>query len=1227
MPHKFPTFSRNVWLTGGLFVLLAFVFAVYVWSEKQIDRANDQRHQAFLIAEELRQSSDELTRMVRTYVATGDPVYKEYFQEILDIRDGKRPRPRSYQRIYWDFVLANQPPPMAGYEPAVASLDLMRQAGFTKQEFHKLAEAKANSDALTAIEFAAMKLIEDPGPEAEVNRIRASRMLHDDKYLAAKAGIMKPIDDFTALMDRRTADAVLAAKTNATVFRIGFLLLGLSLVVLFFRINRTLRETMGGSVDDVHAHISRVGRGDFSFPIPVAPGMKDSVLGWLAETQSNLKRIDHEHKEAVEALRRSEQRQELALAGADLGLWDWNVRGGETLFDARWCSMLGYRADELPAKVDTWISLMHPEDAAPVRAVLERYLKNEAPAYEAEFRMRHKTGRWVWILVRGKVVERDEAGAPLRLAGTHMDVTGRKLSEAALAESEARYRMLVEWSPEPLAIHRGGKVLYANPAALQLLGGKSAQEMVGRSVLDFVHPDSRPAALARVKAVTERGDAAPIAEARFLKLDGTVIDVEVQTLAFPYDGTLAVYTTVRDITERKRLEHSLRASKKQYDNLAAYISVGIYLFRSTPTGGYSFDYVSPRMAEMYQLRTEDFLKDCSVAFQAAHPEDFEGLVKLNRECTQEGVPFDWTGRIVVRGTVKWLHIHSTPDRQENGDILWHGIVDDITERKQAEEKLQLANILSDQALDLTKAGYWHVPLDGSGWYNSSERAAAIFGDNPRPGWRYRVMEEWFSNVKAGDKAAAEQTLENYTAAVEGRIPKYDATYAYKRPVDGRIVWIHAMAHVVKNAAGKATDLYGVTQDITESKLAADALKLAKDVAETASHAKSDFLATMSHEIRTPMNGVLGFTELLLDSHLDDKQRQYATIIQNSGKGLLTIINDILDLSKIEAGKIALEPQPFDLAHTIGEVIGLMDTQADEKAIKLRVVYPPNLPHYIVADSNRVRQVGLNLVGNALKFTERGSVTVRVSEPDQTGPRFLRLEIIDTGVGIPKDKQAQLFQKFVQADVSTTRRFGGTGLGLAISKRLVEAMGGQVGFDSEPGLGSTFWFSLPLVEAPAPLPSASHRPATNSPFLLPAVTAPLPRFANLRVLVAEDGVINQIFVTTLLEGVGCQVDLAVDGREAVQLFRTRPFDLVLMDCRMPEMDGFEAASAIRDYEKHQAGPARRIPIIALTASALPEEQEHCLRAGMDACLTKPFRGQDLRETLARWAAAASPVARS
>ncbi len=487
-----------------------------------------------------------------------------------------------------------------------------------------------------------------------------------------------------------------------------------------------------------------------------------------------------------------------------------------------------------------------------------------------------------------------------------------------------------------------------------------------------------------------------------------------------------------------------------------------------------------------------------------------------------------------------------------------------------------------------------------------------------------------------------------------------------RARSGALYWVSSTVVPLRNQAGVVERFVAISTNITESKAHATALHAARQAAEMANSAKGEFLATMSHEIRTPMNGVLGFTDLLLESPLSPEQRQFTNTIKHSGEALLTIINDILDYSKIESGKFTIEQLPCDFAQTIEEVAALLAVRAREKSLELRLEYGPEVPRQIVADPTRLRQIVVNLVGNAVKFTERGRVTLRVSvetapdapggpaipdvaagvpacRPDDFGPtpqarrpvatpdpaaagaRFLRIEVIDTGIGLTPEQQGRLFQKFSQADSSTTRRYGGSGLGLAICKQLAELMGGRIGLTSEPGKGSTFWFAIPLVEVTATAPSVS-RPATNPP--MPATTRTVPDQLNLRVLVAEDNAVNQVFALALLRKFGCQAEIAPTGREAVELFCTRPFDVILMDCHMPEMDGYEATALIRQFESRQPGPATHIPIIAVTASAMVEDHNLCLAAGMDAFLTKPLRAQHLKQALAQWAPSAAPeVARS
>ena len=523
------------------------------------------------------------------------------------------------------------------------------------------------------------------------------------------------------------------------------------------------------------------------------------------------------------------------------------------------------------------------------------------------------------------------------------------------------------------------------------------------------------------------------------------------------------------------------------------------------------------------------------------------------------------------------------------------IMRDITERKQAEQRLKQQQEFIRHVIDATP-NLIFVKDAQSRFLLVNQAVAEMFGTTIEalldrdPDQLYPVSEE-VTRIREVDRLVLEERREVVTES------------SFTTP-GGEERWFHTIKRPLEEPDGSVLIL-GIAIDITERRRSEVQLQQAKESAESANRAKSEFLANMSHEIRTPLNGVIGMNRLLLDTALSQEQHEYALTVQHSAEALLDLINNILDFSKIEAGKLELEIINFNLLRMLENTVDLMAHKAYEKGLEITVDLDDELPNYLTGDPSRIRQILINFISNAIKFTEVGEIVLRVERfpLPATAPSphngmgeghaafMARFSVSDTGVGIPAGKETMIFEHFTQADSSTTRKYGGTGLGLAISRQLAELMGGGIGVDSRPGHGATFWFTACLTEAPVP-PVEIERAAQYHENL-----------RRLRILVAEDNIVNQKFAQRLLEKSGFNVDVAANGREVLEAIERIKYDLVLMDVQMPEMDGLETTARIREREKESG---RRLPVIALTANAVKGDRERCLAAGMDEYITKPIK---------------------
>jgi PAS domain S-box-containing protein len=774
-------------------------------------------------------------------------------------------------------------------------------------------------------------------------------------------------------------------------------------------------------------------------------------------------------------------------------------------------------------------------------------------------------------------------------------------SDCQVCESHGRYQRIISDAPDIIfRTDADGYFTFFNNAALQITG-YSASELNGLHFLELIRPDQRDTARRFYNIQFLRKLPTTYFEFAANTSDGSEVWFG-QNVQLLFDGrSVAGFQAVtRDITRQRRIEEALRESEERYRDLFDNASDMIHIV--TTDGMIAYTNAAWRRTLGYSEEEAAGLPLLAVI----HPDDHE-RTKAHRARVLNGesvarVDVRFLTKagetVVVEGSLGCRFVQGVP-------VSTRGIFRNITERKRIEKALLESEAQFRSAFDFAPIGMALVSLDGR-WLQVNQALCDIVGYSEQ-----EMMVTDFQSMTHPDDLDIDLGYAHQLIAGDIRSYQMEKRYFHK---DGRIVWVLLSASVVRDPrTDEARYAVSQIQDITERKRVEFELAHARDAALQSEKRKSEFLANVSHEIRTPMNGIIGMTDLLLDTGQTPRQREYAGMIRTSAESLLTIINDILDFSKIEAGRMALENIDVDLRSIIEMTTAFLHHRARARGIELYAMIDADVPDDLRSDPVRVRQVLTNLVDNAIKFTEQGQVLVSVGMVSENSSQaVIRFEVVDTGVGIDPETIGQLFQPFIQGDNSTTRRHGGTGLGLVISRKLVEMMGGEMGVESRPGSGSTFWFTVPFERGRRIVAQEAYASSVELTRSIGDVERALP----ISILIAEDNVINQKVTLGQLAKLGYEADIVSNGIEAVRAVQGKQYDLILMDCQMPEMDGYQATEEIRRIQNGTL----RTTIIALTANAMQGARDRCLEAGMDGYITKPVKFEELCRLLKDWSLA-------
>ena len=854
-------------------------------------------------------------------------------------------------------------------------------------------------------------------------------------------------------------------------------------------------------------------------------------------------------------------------------------------------SCLGKRFDEL-------LPAITPE----ARAFHERVLYGDALLNEQEEPYRDSAGRVRWIQCEYRPFKAMDG----ELIG--YVVHGRDVSSLVAARGEAqlnaeRLKMALEAARAGVfEIDYDSRAFWCSPEFEALIGRPMDFEDACATAWPMIHSDD----IDRVRTLLDGGGGVGAAEALETRIrlpSGAVRWIQVQVkLLRRADGSVGKLTgLVIDVDARKRQELAMQWMRREAHENAERLSLAL---ESAHAGVFETDFTnrtfwcSPELSEILGS-TPTWAEASQKVWPMIHTDDRESMLRSVRDAL-ESLRIEPLEVRVVRpdGEVRWVDLRSVVHKDASGALSKVvGVLIDIDARKRQElaliEARQEAQRNADRlkvALNAGQAGVFETDFRRRTFWASPELEEIIQGK-----LTFEEAAGVWPTIHPDDALRVRAAIE----ANRGKREEARCEWRVRLP-SGDYRWIEARAQPICDAAGGLEKLVGVILDIDDRKRQELALTEAQEAAEAAAEAKSRFLANMSHEIRTPMNGVMGVLHLLQREPLSEEGQSLLGEAQACGQMLAQLLNDVIDFSKIEAGRLELAPEPVDPARLVLSVAGMLRPQVEAKGLEL-VTRVEGEPGWIMADPVRLRQALFNLIGNAVKFTSEGRVEVRLMARGGRGKPRIRFEIEDTGVGIPDEAQQHLFQRFHQADGSTARQFGGSGLGLAITRSLAHLMGGEVGFTSREGSGSTFWFDVP---AQAAEPPANEEDASDAAAAMP--------LQGLSILVVEDNPTNRLVASKILEGLGASVATAADGALGVEAAAADRYDLVLMDIQMPRMDGVEATRRIRGL----GGATASTRIIGLTANAMAHQRSAYFEAGMDGVASKPISPSGLVAEIVR-----------